>query len=235
MPDEVGEDIAVSFQVPEVISRNSVFTKYCIDGKEQIIRKSTLIWLLTSKKYSLSSDRSIRVKAAEETLQNHRLSSSVSKVVVAEELCLGDWCVFKNTLQPKHFFVGRILSFTYLSGTGESKAFSKMSVPTSSPPDGKARGVGCLCSWFLVAYEGNGQLQLYNEACHSYLDIDRYKCTLPRPQVHGSSLQYPPEVISAVQKLLKWRSSKQIAAKDLHPECAESKRFRVRVNIIQYV
>ena len=182
MPDEVGEDIAVTSQVREVISPNSVFTKYCIDGKKQVIRKSTLIWLLTTKKYSLSSDRSIRVKAAKETLRNHQLSSSVSKVVVAEELCLGDWCVFKNKPQPKHFFVGSILSFTYLSGTRESKAYSKMSVPTSSPPDGKARGVGCLCSWFLVAYEGNGQLQLYNEACHSYLDIDAH-CLDPKCMV----------------------------------------------------
>jgi len=34
------------------------------------MRKSTLVWLLTSKKFKLSGDRTVRVKCAEETLRS---------------------------------------------------------------------------------------------------------------------------------------------------------------------
>lgn len=208
VPEEVIEDIAISSAVnfsvnfDEEIPPSSIFVKRIECGKTCLVKKSRIVWELTTKNSRLSSDRKERYRAPEETLEQQN-SELVSEIVIKEEVKLGDWCLFKNSPLPNHFFVGLIISFTYLSGSGKGRAYSKSFAPVSTPEEVNPRGIGCMGAWFTVSYEGEGKLKPHEEPT-TFHDLKRYKSTLPRPNVVDGMLFFPPHIISAVKKLMKW-------------------------------
>lgn len=170
---------------------------------------------MTTRKFNLSSDREVRVAEAEKTL-GEEATKAVTQVTALNELNIGEWCIFKNSPVPDHFFVGRILEFSYLTGKGQQRAYSKSSAPISAPAGVTPRGIGCMGTWYTVPYEGNGVFQCHLERTR-YHDIDRYKCTVPRPQITVTNegkriISYSPNVIDAVRKIMKWRPRRPTAA-----------------------
>jgi hypothetical protein len=140
MPTDVAVDILLGREVTEIPENvKSMFDRYEEDGKSMLVKKSTLMWRLTSKKFHLSTDRKLRVTEAEHSLLEAS-KSSVSQVVVIAELHQGDWCIFKNSPVPNHFYVGRILGFSYLSGKGSARVYSSPSAPVVTPEDAGPRG-----------------------------------------------------------------------------------------------
>lgn len=111
------------------------------------VKRSTLDWRLTSKKFHLSSSRHERVKAAEHSLQCDEQSISMYHVVKQEEVSLGDWCLFKNSPEHDHFFVGRIFGFSYFTSRGQGRVYSKSTAPVSTPEGVSPRKIGSMGKW----------------------------------------------------------------------------------------
>lgn len=151
------------------------------DGNPSIIKKSALCWLLRSEDSKISSDRLLRVQeGSPATLCN---PSNLLVPSREETISIGDWCAFK--FEDKSIGVGRILAFSYLTGTSLSnQEYSKLDAPTT-PPTKNARGLGCLCTWFSIKKQ---QLSVTRMDLHGYYDVKNYVCTIPRPKVQGTKL-----------------------------------------------
>lgn len=69
-------------------------------GQRQLLKKSTLVWLLTEENERVSSDRLIRVqnhpkpKPTQNYLTGNYLASN-NKIHVSENIKVDDWCAFK--------------------------------------------------------------------------------------------------------------------------------------------
>lgn len=94
------------------------------------IRKSSLIWTLSNSKEKLSSDRLRRVRGHKKPYrQLEFIDISVLNQLVykANEIKIGDWCVFQNVFETNEngFVLGNILSFRYVAGkTNADKKYS---------------------------------------------------------------------------------------------------------------
>ncbi|KAK3909723.1 Aspartic protease SNP2 [Frankliniella fusca] len=183
---DVLEDLCVSTVSIELNTFDDVnltptcpFVKVCDgSGHTRIIRKSSLVWLLSSGDTKLSSDRLHRVRAAQVKHQPAWSTASLSKPRREETIFIGDWCAFN---EDNIIYIGRIVAFSYMSGkTLKDKEYSADSVPTSAPKSG-ARGVGVLCSWFTLKKR---ELKPVNMDVHGYFNLKFYICTVPRPQIN---------------------------------------------------
>lgn len=152
------------------------------EGEVSIIKKSALCWLLRSENSKISSDRLQRVQEKLNTTINthHTVVSHPSR---EEDICVGEWCAFK--FEDGSIGVGRILAFSYLSGTSlKHQEYSKLEAPVSSPTE-NARGLGCLCTWFTIK---KNELVVTQMDVHGYYNINNYVCSIPRPKVVGKKL-----------------------------------------------
>jgi len=138
--------------------------------------KSTLLWTLTTEGPKVSIERGMRVRAeVQKCIQKHR--TPVQKSVSHNQtISIGDFCLFKFPKQS-NLRLGQVLAFKYLSGSNTSNSLSV--VPTSPPKTG-ARGIGVLCSWFLV--QSNGHIVPSSSLKHSFVDIKNYCFTAPCPE-----------------------------------------------------
>ncbi|KAE8739821.1 hypothetical protein FOCC_FOCC014671 [Frankliniella occidentalis] len=205
LPHDVAEDFILHDQnqnnIPNDIClpKNSLFVVSEEGGKRSIIRKTTLLWSLTSKKHTLSSNRLERVKAAEERL--HCQSQEVSHVVCrAENISHQEWVIFSGCPLPNRNYVGRILGFTYLSGSGKSREYSQSSAPIMAP-DSNARGIGCLGDWYTLSCDGVGNLVKFHEP-PTYLNIENYLCSVPRPTSVNGKMSYTATILSSIREIL---------------------------------
>ncbi len=97
---------------------------------------------------------------------------SVEAVMHKEEIFIGNWVAFRK---GQGFWIGRVLSFTYLTGKGKKKDFSALSAPVKAP-ENTARGLGVLCIWY--ACSENFLINVQN-TIHRFENIENYLCTLP--------------------------------------------------------
>lgn len=116
------------------IDEKSRFTKVTDEnGNTKIVRKSSLIWLLSnSNKEKLSNDRLQRVQ--NNPRNDYRQLNSKSKIpsfvterllYISDEICLGEWVFFNDPVQPKrskksdkieNYIVGAVMGFSYSNG-----------------------------------------------------------------------------------------------------------------------
>lgn len=152
-------------------------------GNPNIIRKSTLIWQLSSGDTRLSADRLVRVQKAPVTHSIQKQMQLLSPFK-EERIHVGDWCAF---VEKGKIVIGRVLSFSYLSGTTlKNQEYKHLSAPVT-PPERNARGLGCMCSWFSFKAT-NRVLQHMSMDLHGYFSIEFYLCTIPKPIVKNSQL-----------------------------------------------
>lgn len=157
------------------------------NGKECIIKKTSLCWLLCSGDTKLSSDRLLRVQSATALHSKRALppKSSTSQTPFVEEIIsVGDWCAF---VENGKVVIGRISAFSYMTGsTWRNQEYSRMTAPVQAPSSTSARGLGVLCSWFNIK-KNSKKLETVNMDVHGYYSIENYICTLPRPKTEGRS------------------------------------------------
>lgn len=173
---------------PEDISETSHFV--AVDnGKSEAewVRKSTFCWFLRKNDTKISSDRLQRVQESESDQISALYSSQCcSSPSVEDYVSIGDWCAFK-TDRPGTIEIGRIISFSYLTGaTRKQMQYSSTEAPTT-PPTKNARGLGVLCTWFSVNTDSS--LSPVNMDVNGYYNMDKYVCSVPRPKILKKKLK----------------------------------------------
>ena len=149
--------------------KHSQFVEY----KGAYIRKSTALYLLQENP-ELSSDRLIRVRAndGQSSSEPARTETTVTS---------GDLCIFRQIDTDDRILVGRMIQFTYLSGTKRQQEYSGMYVDLSEP---SYKTIGVFGNWY--AQEDNIKKQDLIEfvpirhAFHiGYVSMENYVCTVP--------------------------------------------------------
>lgn len=166
------------------------------NGNSKVVRKSSIVWLLTTSKNKLSSDRLRRVQSKCIENANRSLASAFptygasmnhSYIWIATELNVGDWCYFhqfqnRSTNSKAKVFenlrVGLVVAFKYITGrTLREKQYpwDNASVRTNLEPS-ERRGILVLATWY--TYNENGSLDSINgEKKHLFLDMEDYVAT----------------------------------------------------------
>lgn len=165
-------------------------------GRKVLIRKSSLCWLITNSDNHLSSDRNKRVQEeAASTSYCPGNTESAEKIGIQREVTLkiGDWAVFKK-IKEKGSLIGLVLGFSYLTGTGKNRQYSKSSVPVHAPKKG-SRGIGVLCNWY--TWNSNGLLIPADIFCHGFYDIKYYFGTINDPD----ELSLPKDILNLINTI----------------------------------
>ncbi|KAK4887030.1 hypothetical protein RN001_003301 [Aquatica leii] len=145
------------------------------DNTTMVIRKSSLCWLLSTKKCKLSSDRLIRVKQGmikSKAQESCELTQPTKQKIIR----VGDWCVFKRVTSGSNSIIGRILSFKKLQAKGKQAQYDQTAV-TFDINKGK---VGALCNWYHLT---ENTITLTKSVHHEFYDVDNYEYTIPDPTV----------------------------------------------------
>lgn len=164
------------------------------DGKQKTIRKSTLVWALSTPKKSLSNDRLKRVQGIDAKKPCRRqlqfdsiVLSHESPVLKNPYLKIGDWCIFYSNIansslvgKPKFSF-GNVLAFRYITGaTEKARQYSWDFVPVSPDPTcTDKRGIEVLALWYEI--HSDGKLVEIPGRNISFLNIESYISTLVSP------------------------------------------------------
>lgn len=173
------------------------------NNKKKIVRKSTFMWLTSTEKGKLPSDRLKRVETAVPSKQQknsckrrlvfdnpNELEFSLN---IKTEIQLGNWCLFqlqmieRNADNEANFVIGQVLSFKYVKGKSrKEKEYTWEFVPVSPDPNtNNARGIEILASWFEV--KSDDTLHPINTANCFYINIKNYIATLSCPPVKPNS------------------------------------------------
>lgn len=145
-------------QGDEVPDEASSFVSVSASSGMKTIRKSSLIWTLSDTKEKLSSDRLRRVRGSSTKKNSRRQLESVDvsnmdqPVYKADEIKIGDWCVFQNVFERNEngYLLGNILSFRYLDGKNKSDNIYSWDFAPVSEHSGseKTRLIEILASWY---------------------------------------------------------------------------------------
>ncbi len=174
----------------------------CNDGKQRVVKKSSIAWYLENKVQQLSNDRKVRVT------QNSSSSSEEPLIrnqqVQKRQLQTGDWAVFKTIEKRKTtILVGRIISFANLSDTKK--------IVIGWNPEAKDDYTGVLCVWYILEkvrqkFTGN----LLESAVHHHgfhPCFNSYVCTVPPPafdaEASQSKIFFPDKITLEISKFLK--------------------------------
>lgn len=148
----------------EFVDEKSSFVNVAHGSGEKIVRKSSLMWNLSTSKEKLSSDRLRRVRGssmknkARRRLEFFDVSVIDQPIYIASEMKIGDWCVFKNTFEEKEksFMLGNILSVRYIDGkTNKEKKYLLDFIPINKDLDNeKSREMELMASWYQMKFDG---------------------------------------------------------------------------------
>lgn len=162
------------------------------DGSVKTVLKSSVIWALSESKSSLSKDRLTRVQAPS-TPKNHKTPRKRQKnienhndesIVEKNELTIGDWCLFRNTVygddrNNSDFLLGMVSGFIYIKGKCErDKQYSLDSVPISAQ-NTTNRGIEVLATWKNV--DADFMTHSISEKNSFFVDIKKYVTTVKMP------------------------------------------------------
>ena len=161
---------------------------------EYVVRKTSLCWFLSSNNSRLSTDRLERVKHSEFKRDiSFSIESDKDNVTELEEICIGDWCMFKKE-DSDSCLLGLILGFAYPSGkTWKSKEFSG----NFARIHGNRREIGVLCQWFDIGR--NGYLNVVNGLKHGYINIENYRLSVPQPLEYNGYYYIRHDVLIKIQ------------------------------------
>lgn len=184
-------------------------------GHTLIVKKSSLCWLLDNKQPKLSSDRMYRVMHKQLAQVNENKSfnknDNLLHPTTRRQIYIGEWVVFyersaegSNSKYLKHMLVGRILSFCYLTGTTRQKQYSLETAPTSTKVGQPKKGIGCLCSWYNIGFDGI--LIMADFSNHGFKNITGYRYSIPSPNMvnnqNGSlNISLNPNIVEQLIKL----------------------------------
>lgn len=175
----------------ENLNEKSPFVKVNSSHGSKIVRKSSLMWLLSDSKEKLSSDRLRRVQGSSKGKQVRRKLEFIDVDAIGscirrmDEICIGDWCILNkkigdSTNKGYRFVLGVILSFKYMKGkTEKEKQFPFDFVSTKV--ENNSRGIEVLACWYEL-YE-NGKVKNLKEDNCSFINIKFYIGTLAKTAI----------------------------------------------------
>lgn len=149
----------------ESLSKSHAFKLKGVNGKIVYVKKSTMLWLLTSGRFRRSNDRLRRFHQIRMTN-----SISMSENCIKEEVSIGDWVALSGRL------ICHVSSFQFQ--TGRSKACSLQAVPVDCPSNVERRGISVFGNFYYVSKQG--RLSLCNER-HRQMDITDYRAHIVGP------------------------------------------------------
>lgn len=140
------------------------------DGTQKIVRKSTLVWLMTERK-SLSNDRLTRVQIHKEEVSTSRKRSIIQQqntgtkkrnveisFRISNDIQIGDCCIFKRFDDKTHIYIenghhkdiiiGTILGFKYISGKTEKEKQYRSDIATVKINISNKRGLEVQALWY---------------------------------------------------------------------------------------
>lgn len=152
----------------ETLNEESRFVNVDTKSGKKTVLKSSLMWSLTNSKDKLSTDRLRRVRGVSKANPHRQLefvdvSLLNQPIHKANEVKIGDWCVFTNILDGKEtgFLLGNILSFRYVNGrTNTEKMYSLDFASVEKKPEGisaqvnpEKKDVEIFASWYKMELE----------------------------------------------------------------------------------
>lgn len=175
------------------------------------VRKTSLMWNLSSSKDKLSSDRLSRVRGSKRKSTSRQLEFvDVSKIgqpiVESEEIKIGDWCLFKNVFDDEHskFILGNVLSFQYSSGKIYKERYYSWEF-ASIFQEKNTRKIDVLALWHKV--DVNGIITTFNQPKCVFIPIENYCASLLNDVVEKKhdkiviSVKHIRSVINMFQRL----------------------------------
>lgn len=150
-------------------------------GRKQLLRKSTLVWLLSEGTKKISSDRLIRVQNTSKPSVSIDESLVVSKVYVSKQIKLGDWCFFnmkrdRNLNGNEMIHIGCIHAFRFANRRlVKDKIYKFESVDLD---DDNRPNLEVLSSWHLINDEA-----ILIPSSVDFISLDKYIATVPSPSV----------------------------------------------------
>lgn len=148
-------------------------------GRKQLLRKSTLVWMLSEGTKKISSDRLIRVQekrnAINPSVAND--SSPLNTVYVSKQIKLGDWCCFNIKRDANEMVhIGLVHAFRFANRKlVKDKIYKYDSVNLE---DINRPNFEVLSSWHLI----NEQAVLI-PASVEFISLDKYIATVSSPMV----------------------------------------------------
>lgn len=178
------------------------------DGEAILVRKSSVLWALTTDKYTLSCDRLRRVQMSELETNSQRLIrvqnrlSSESALMQSKEIQIGHWCAFLNLKRDsvskyflknddqiaKHIVVGMVTGFKYIKGKSKKEQqyswdYASVSVPAHIK---HPRGIAVLATWYQL--NDDGILSSQSAQASFYLNMNEYLSNIPKEIVGRKKL-----------------------------------------------
>lgn len=171
------------------------------------VRKTGLIWNLTSSKRKLSADRLTRVRGMKkiccrqiEFVDASIIDQPISKL---HEIKIGDWCVFEYSLEENQtqFILGNIISFQY----SESNTFKEREYRWDFAPilqQDNSRNIGALSSWYKI--DENGIIYPFKSAICTFIKTDYYIATLNFHTIErlDGGLLIKKEFLTSIQRFI---------------------------------
>ena len=109
--------------------------------KGAYIRKTTALYILQENS-QLSNDRLLRVRSSQPSHLFSTTDSSLSQT--SSIIHIGDLCLFRQ-IDNERVLLGRVVQFSYLTGTKKEREFSGSYVDMSNE---SYKGIGVYANWF---------------------------------------------------------------------------------------
>lgn len=186
------------------LEENSKFIEICYpDETKQVVRKSSIVGLLSVSTKKLSSDRLKRVQDSTQSIDyqqsskrfklNHDTKSQNDQLIhKCEEIVVGEWCIFawdfdiasstyvteeqaKDNI-IKNTIIGTVLGFQYPDGTTDKKKqYRKDTAPISQ------KDVSVLSNWYAI---NTGGILISLKCSAFYVPINKYLATIENSRKH---------------------------------------------------
>lgn len=205
----------------EEVTETSKFIEICYpDESKQVVRKSSIVWLLTESTTKLSSDRLKRVQTSESSNDIQQSSKrmkvhygikiqSDQLIHKCEEIMIGEWCFFTfdfNSISStvvakesiiKNTIIGIILAFQYADGkTNKKRQYRKETAPISKN-DKETRDILVLSNWYAVNTDG---ILIPLEGPSSfYVPMNKYLATIENS---SDNIQITSENLNILQEFI---------------------------------
>lgn len=192
-----GELQLKNYDAKRNLSETSAFaTVTCQSGKNVVVRKSSIVWLLSNTKSNLSSDRLVRVQESEFGVKKRFHMENAT--TMASEIFIGEWCIFST---ENKIVLGLVLNFLYIKGTGRKKQYSLDYAPVQfiTKDETEARGIGVVATWY--TWDDSGALE-NAEMASDFINIENYKMTFRRsPKFESGRLIFHEDQFDEIKKI----------------------------------
>lgn len=184
------------------LSDESKFIEVCYsEGPSQIVRKSSIVWLLSESTQKLSSDRLKRVQSTPFQKSFKRIKPSIihsglatdssEPVCKSESIRIGEWCIFELNYDSEQLIdstieygienvvIGAVIAFRYVQGKKPKDHQYHMDSAPIQKTNEIDRDIEALSNWYTI--KNNGILN--PSTLGFFIPIKNYLFTTQSPTV----------------------------------------------------